>query len=79
MRIMIVPIFTKLLRLSTKHWMKNTEVYYMPDTKSLGNDQKKPQNTGNNPCPRVAYVALRYSLVFTLEGWQFADLPSHLQ
>lgn len=46
----------------------------MPDTKSLGNDQKKPQNTGNNPCPRVAYVALRYSLVFTLEGWQFADL-----
>ena len=47
----------------------------MPDTKSLGNaDQKKPPNTGNNPCPRVAYMIMRYSLVFTPEGWQFADL-----
>lgn len=47
----------------------------MPDTKSLGNvDQKNPQNTGNNPWPHVAYVVMRYSLVFTLDGWRFADL-----
>lgn len=71
MRIIIVSIFTTLLRvlakiLDGKHLLTNSShryflgTYYMPDTKSLGYIGGK--KTDNNPCPLAAYVVMRYIL-----------------